>query len=424
MTQPLNDPEQGLSTSCIGTEPCQQAHTLIRRIRNSILHRRNPQPASYPPLPRTSPERLALASTDSPDDASAPTVLYLAYGSNLSAETFRGARGIKPISGVNVSAPGFDLTFDLPGLPYWEPCFSNVTPRKLPKPPIPGDPPKFPPPPPSPPSTLSSREGKQEATHLPVVPPDGSPSWSKGLYGVVYEVTRADYATIIRTEGPAYHDVLTPCFALPPPIHVPEKPPIPELPQPFVAHTLYAPRLPSLPPHDGDGDGDGRDGLKWWQKLLLPLRRPEPDYAQPSPRYLRLIRDGAREHYLPDDYQMYLSRLPAYKITTWRQEIGRWLLMLMVLPFFVPILALGSVLADKDGKVPRWLDAASMVLMNLVWKLYDGVFKPIFGDGERTIEDEDEDEDEDDSSRNTRRHSTVRNTHGWGSEKSALLGDW
>ncbi|KAI0378780.1 hypothetical protein F5Y04DRAFT_140099 [Hypomontagnella monticulosa] len=427
MAPPLNDIEQGHSSSCARIEPFQQAHTLIRRIRNSILPRRNPQPAYHPPLPRTSPERLALASADSPNDASAPTVLYLAYGSNLSAETFRGVRGIKPISGVNVSAPGFDLAFDLPGLPYWEPCFSNVTPRKLPKPTIPTDPPKFPPPPPY--NTIPSQEGEQGVVQLPALPPDGSPSWSKGLYGVVYEVTREDYATIIRTEGPAYHDVLTPCLALPPPIHVPEKPPIPELPRPFMAHTLYAPRLPSLPPHDGDGahngdgdgdDDDGEDELKWWQKLLLPLHRPEPDYAQPSPRYLRLIKDGAREHYLPDDYQIYLSRLPAYKITTWRQEIGRWLFMLLILPFFALTLGLSSVLADKDGKVPRWLDAASMVLMNLIWKLYDGVFKPIFGDGERTIEDD----EDDNSSRNARRHSTVRNTHVWGSEKSALLADW
>ncbi|KAI1774088.1 hypothetical protein F4818DRAFT_92839 [Hypoxylon cercidicola] len=414
----------------------QQAHALIQHIRNSLLHRRRPQPNSYPTvsnIPRTSPERLALASPGKSDDTSATsTVLYLAYGSNLSSETFQRVRGTKPVSQINVSAPAFDLAFDLPGLPYWEPCFSNVTPRKIPKPPIPGDPPKIPIPPP--PSVGFSQEKdvglvKEErpATLLPSFPP-GMPTWSKGLYGVVYEVTQDDYHKIIRTEGNAYHDILAPCLALPPSLHIPEKPPIPDLPRPFMAHTLYAPRLPDIPDGDGDGSGSGRncsdggddDGgdkdKKWWQKLLLPVRRANQNYAQPSARYLGLIREGAHEHYLPDDYQAYLARLEYYSITTWRQETGRWLLLFMVLPFFALFRVLSCLFAKEDGSVPTWLGAASTVFMNLIWIAYDAIFKPLFGDGEHTI-------DNDES--NLRRENTGNicgNT--WGSERSALLADW
>lgn len=415
----------------------QEAHTLIRRIRNSLLHHRRSQPNPHSPISnisRTSPERLALASPDNPDDASAAsTVLYLAYGSNLCSETFLSARGIKPVSQVNVSAPAFDLAFDLPGLPYWEPCFSNVTPRKIPKPPIPGDPPKNPfPPPPSVEYSLEkdvrlNGEGDR-AMLLPSFPPD-MPTWSKGLYGVVYEVTQKDYHNIIRTEGNAYHDILAPCLALPPPLHVPEKPPIPELPRPFMAHTLYAPRLPDLPGNGGgdnngynsgdgnDDDGDDKD-KKWWQKLLLPVRRPNQSYAQPSARYLGLIRSGAQEHYLPDDYQAYLAKLEHYRITTWRQEVGRWLMLLIILPFFALILLLSSIFGKEDGTVPTWLGATSTVLTNLIWIAYDAVFKPVFGDGEHTIED-------DDDSHVGRRDAT-RSIHGhaWGSERSTLLADW
>ncbi|RYC61922.1 hypothetical protein CHU98_g4298 [Xylaria longipes] len=180
-------------------------------------------------------------------------------------------------------APAFDLSFDLPGIPYNEPCFANTRPRKIPKPP------KFPPPP----YSVSS--------------PASNPTWSKGLYGVVYEVTPEDYANIIKTEGggQGYHDVLTPCFELPPALHVPEKPPFPDLPKPFLAHTLYAPSLPDLP-DDGDNDpkdpgengGDDDDGDKdprkqpWFRRLFLPVHRPNPDYAQASARYLKLIRDA------------------------------------------------------------------------------------------------------------------------------------
>ncbi|KAI0594109.1 hypothetical protein F4775DRAFT_596602 [Biscogniauxia sp. FL1348] len=394
----------------------QRAQILIQRLWNSSNTRRSPARKSYPTIasiPRTSAARLELAASGA--ETETDTVLYLAYGSNLSAETFLGMRGIRPLSQVNVSAPAFDLTFDLPGLPYQEPCFANTAPRKIPKPPvpipIPGDPPKFPPSPPV--SVGLDGEGESASdsetssllpSQLPLLPAlPGGPTWSKGLYGVVYEVTPEDYAKILATEGggASYRDVLTPCLAFPPAMHVPEKPPIPELPKPFLAHTLYAPRLPdvpSSPPSDGDEDGDGdgdddpdKDKKKsWLARLLLPPRRPSPDYAQPSPRYLKLICDGAREHALPDEYQTYLASLAAYRRTTWRQEVGRFLfLALAALPMAL-LLVLSRAFADEKGNVPRRLGLATTVLMNLLWVLYDAVFRPVFGEGERTVENEDE----------------------------------
>ncbi|KAI1422652.1 hypothetical protein F5Y12DRAFT_717119 [Xylaria sp. FL1777] len=414
---------------------CDQAQCSLRRLWISpTWYRRAPSPKSYPPIssiPRTSSERLALASPDNP--AAAPkTILYLAYGSNLCAETFLGVRGIRPISQINVSAPAFDLSFDLAGIPYNEPCFANTRPRKIPKPPVP---PKFPPsysasssPPSSPPSSSSSPSPANHDARRP--------TWSKGLYGVVYEVTPEDYATIIRTEGggQGYHDILTPCFELPPALHVPEKPPIPELPKPFLAHTLYAPALPALPPPDnpctspgkdsnptntnssndsnnndnddgdgGDGDDEGDDDdddddprkQPWFRRLFLPLRRPCADYAQPSARYLKLIRDGAAEHALPDDYQAYLAAgLAAYAMTRWRQHVGRALFLLLAVPGLLLLIGLGQLLADDVGRTPRWLGVAMTVWMNLLWSVYDAVYKPLFGDGERTMSEEDDDDGE------------------------------
>lgn len=377
-------------------------------------------------IPRTSPRRLGNATpkpalpvtefikSSSPtaapylSDPSTSTVLYLAYGSNLSSETFLGRRGIRPISSIAVQAPSIRLTFDLPGIAYKEPCFANIAPRKVPKPPKlpPGVPdvpdvPDIPKPPPygggfpSPPRTQSR----------------GDPEWQRGLIGVVYEVTPDDYATIIQTEGggASYQDILVPCIEIPKPEPgIPEKPPppIPELPKPFLAHTLYAPRIPKKP-DDGDGDddnnGDGDDGEKcpWdklkdkikrrWRDMLLQPMRPDPEYAQPSARYLKLIVDGAVEHDLPVEYQRWLASLQPYKITTRLQTVGQYLFLGLVLPFMLLYFALVKIFADERGRIPIWLALGMETFFHLVWTVYDRGFKPVFGEGERTV-DEDEDD--------------------------------
>ncbi|PBP25806.1 gliotoxin biosynthesis protein GliK [Diplocarpon rosae] len=155
-----------------------------------IRHSRSPR------LPTTSPSRL-VSTTHS-------TILYLAYGSNLSAQTFKGTRGINPLSALNVHVPSLTLTFDLPGIPYKEPCFANTRYS-------------------SPPSPSNTGYRKDR--------------WHKGLVGVVYEVTPEDYRTIIATEGggASYHDVVVPCYAI-----APGSKTINAMPSgiPFSAHTL------------------------------------------------------------------------------------------------------------------------------------------------------------------------------------------
>ncbi|KAF6822607.1 gliotoxin biosynthesis protein [Colletotrichum plurivorum] len=353
---------------------------ILRRIHEATFPPRAPAPRSS--VPRTSPSRLAAASPDTntnTDNAATPnTVLYLAYGSNLSAETFLGARGIRPVSQVNVSAPSLRLVFDLPGLPYREPCFANTAPRKVPK--IPDEPPRFPPipPPPSPPGVTGNG--------------NGSNGWDKGLYGVVYEVTAQDYATIIATErgSSPYADILVPCIPLPARVTVPEKPPI-DIPRPFLAHTLYAPSVPDIPDDNNPSTSSqtSSDKIKWYHRLLLPPRRPDPSYAQPSPRYLKLITDGAAEHELPEDYQLYLRSLQPYVPTTTGQKIARAVLTLCFMPIMVLYFAVGKALAGRDGKLPGWVDTALAVVFNLLWIVYDSVLKRVFGDGERTVEDSD-----------------------------------
>ncbi|KAL3417930.1 gliotoxin biosynthesis protein [Phlyctema vagabunda] len=264
------------------------------------------------------------------------TVLYLAYGSNLSAETFIGTRGIKPLSATNVHVPSLDLTFDLAGIPYREPCFANSRWRK---------------------ETSATDYHKDR--------------WHKGMIGVVYEVTLKDYATIIATEGggTSYEDVVVDCYAIekgsktvdPVPVTIP-----------FKAHTLLC---PTTEPEFAAGDR---------------IQRPDPSYAQPSARYLKLITDGGEEHGLPSEYMAYLYDIRPYTITMTKQKIGAGIFLGFWFPIIMALLGLGKLLVDDKGILPDWFAQIMGSLFRLSWWSYDHLFKERFGDGERTIRDHDE----------------------------------
>lgn len=283
------------------------------------------------------------------------TVFYLAYGSNLCKETFQQKRGIRPLSQANVVVPELVMTFDMPGLPYLEPCFANTRYRVQ-----------------NPSSTADEKTSL--LSDAPPAPKYRKTEWKKGLVGVVYEITTKDYAHITATEGggSSYQDILVDCYELPAGEDtVPLNPTSP----PFKAHTLYSPPyLPGQP----------------WRENSGQLSRPDPNYAQASQRYLNLLTTGADEHTLPSEYKKYLHRLRPYTPTMRRQMAGKFIFMMVWLPLVAPLFSLSRIFADKQGRSPPWLRGALQTVFRIGWTSYDFVFKPIFGDGERTIgEDED-----------------------------------
>lgn len=283
--------------------------------------------------------------------ADSQTVFYLAYGSNLCAETFQGRRGIRPISQLNVLVPELVLTFDIAGIPYIEPCFANTRYR----------------------SQKSLEEGSEKASLLPSAHRYHKTRWTKGLVGVVYEVTREDFARIISSEGggASYHDILVDCYELPPGEDI-----VPTDPnsQPFKAHTLFS---PSVPP-----GSDAPGGIR--------RSRPDPNYAQPSRRYLKLLSDGADEHELPAEYKAYLHQLRPYLATTKSQKIGCAVFMAIWFPIFGSLFRLVKLLADKRGRNPAWLNSLLKVVFKGSWVSYDLLLKKVFGNGERTVGDDDD----------------------------------
>ncbi|KAJ5824959.1 hypothetical protein N7447_007299 [Penicillium robsamsonii] len=321
------------------------------------------------------------------------TVLYLAYGSNLASKTFRGMRGIKPLSQISVLVPELRLTFDLPGVPYAEPCFAGTQYRDV-----------------SPPAddktepqdhetdVLDSEHLSEKAVlitrtqEVEVVSSCDKRQWHKPLVGVVYEVTLADYAKIIATEGGGrgYRDCVIDCHPFPhsydPSDPVPDYPSTPA----FKARTLLSPAADNarllLQSHKDDVPLPSGPKLSWWYTVCLHFR-PDPNYAQPSARYLGLIKTGAAEHDLPVSYQVYLAQIKTYRITTTHQKIGKVIFLALWAPSLILTMSLSRICAGPDGRSPPWLVALANTVFSGMWTSYDYFFARIFGDGERVLDD-------------------------------------
>ena len=91
----------------------------------------------------------------------ANTVLYFAYGSNLDRGTFEGTRAMKPRASTPCVLPGYQLAFNVPGLPYVEPSFASVR----------------------------------------VAPADAVERFERECHGVAHEITEAEWARLVATEG-------------------------------------------------------------------------------------------------------------------------------------------------------------------------------------------------------------------------------
>ena len=127
-----------------------------------------------------------------------------------------------------------------------------------------------------------------------------------------------------------------------------------------------------------------RDGVALHAHLIDAAERVE------------VVHVGAAERRLPYEYQAYLHGIRPYRITTRRQQLGMLLYLAIWGPIFILLLqVLAPMFARKDGTLPHWLAAVVRFLFSASWASYDRVFRPVFGDGERTIgEGRDEDGDE------------------------------
>ena len=282
----------------------------------------------------TEPTLSALRKGAPKKGGEGDTVFYLAYGSNMSAATFRGRRGIRPISTTNVIVPGLRLTFGLPGIAYLEPCFANVHLS-------------------SPDAGDNDADDDNDNDDDDDDDDDNDGWWTGGLVGVVYEVTREDYGRIIATEGGG------------------------------AGYQVVYVRAFPLPLDDATG-GASREAILACT-LCAPAKMERGHRAQPSERYLQLLRTGAREHGLPAAYQDWLARLQPYRAAAVGQKVGGAIWAVAWMPMMMLAVTLTSALADAQGQSPAWVRWLQLYILRAQWLVYDYGFGRVFGDGEHTV---------------------------------------
>jgi hypothetical protein len=72
-----------------------------------------------------------------------------------------------------------------------------------------------------------------------------------------------------------------------------------------------------------------------------PIHPPQGRDAQPSKRYLTLIREGAADYGLSEDYRAWLEGLQHYEATSPGQKLGVWIFRLVAFVGIFPVFAGG-----------------------------------------------------------------------------------
>ena len=194
----------------------------------------------------TTAEAASPAASSAPEPIRAPpgSRVYFAYGSNVNTKTMKGTRGITPSAAYPAVLPGYELVFNVPGLPFIEPAFASV--RRV-------------------------VTGKTDDA------PSRFARFATETHGVAYVVTDEQWRTILRTETSYVREDVTLERFLPASTRVDGDAP-PATPQKIFATTLVF----------ADADVGG--------VALLP-----------SARYLGLLREGADEWGLDPLFSAYAA---------------------------------------------------------------------------------------------------------------------
>jgi len=254
--------------------------------------------------------------------SSPKTINYLAYGSNLTSAVITDSRHIHPLEITPVRVPSLTLTFTLAGLPYLEPCFANVRPRRLPSPP-----------------PLAQQE--------------------KELVGVIYKLTEEDYSRLFASEGAGsgYQEFTVTCYPLTPAAATDSNE--------IIATTLLC--------REGTSAGAmTRTSCQPSHRYLQLLREGARERGLPA-SYVQHL-DELRGYTITSRRQ-FVGGIVIMAV---------WGPVLTLVLLLNRILGRWEGGGGGGGRAPEWVLAFGRGVMSTMWGCYERVLVKVFGDGECT----------------------------------------
>ncbi|KAJ1953130.1 hypothetical protein GGI12_006080, partial [Dipsacomyces acuminosporus] len=244
------------------------------------------------------------------------------YGSNMSSKVLSGRRQVFPKRSCPVVVPGYQLTYDMAGLPYVEPGFGTIQPV------------------PAPTSSVADGRTSLLKDGLCSRTPDcqvGSP-----LHCVAHLITQREMDHIVNTEGGNG--------------------------SPDIGYKLINVECRTY-------DGEEITGL-----ALIDTKIHINGY-HPSQRYQKIILDGAVEHGLASEYIERLRMVTPYSAETVGQRIAKWLLLALAIPLAFPVILSSMSALIFKTRVPRAISVYGELVKRILWALHDYALAPIFGKG-------------------------------------------
>ncbi|ORX67860.1 hypothetical protein DL89DRAFT_269041 [Linderina pennispora] len=235
----------------------------------------------------------------------------------MSSKVLSGRRKVFPQKSLPVIVPGYQLTFDMAGLPYLEPGFGVIS------------------------KITSSREA-DETTGLSKTRPFADCQVGGPLHCVAHLITPEEMQRIIETEGGNGN--------------------------PDVGYQTVEIRCQTY-------DGDLITGVT----LIDP--RLKEQCLHPSERYHRILLDGAVENGLQPEYIERLKQVVPYRPQTVGQTVGKCLFLAIAVPLMLPYICfmIGAMVLKLP--VPRLVSSWMDYMKRVVWALHDYVLAPVFGKG-------------------------------------------
>ncbi|EFC48817.1 predicted protein [Naegleria gruberi] len=265
------------------------------------------------------------SATDSSSSAKDKIVWYFAFGANMASKVLIGRRQVQPIESYPCIVNGYDLQFDMKGLPYFEPAFASIS--------------------------------KSEKAI-------GSIGY---CHGVVHKITREQMDHIRRTEGGNGHDDLG-------------------YREIIVQAQIYEPFYPN--DGFVDKYRKASEDASWFGQTIdaIALQAVQPDIvdALPSARYLNILREGAREYGVAKVWQDHLNLIlepynPVGGLSL--RNAGRFSFAACIIPLFI-FPALVMIVTHLSKMKPPYIAALYFKFTStLLWILHDNIWSKLFGSG-------------------------------------------